>query len=178
MKFYLKRPSNVYLTVQELDYKYYYWLDRVQPVGPWPSGFDNVFAWPTHDVIKELRDIKIYGLGVVARLEKPEPSQVERVAPVLFYHSQLPVRANGYLFTFKTRGDARLRSLLYKEGASESVDTKDFQLQRGGRPFTIRWDSSRFAEGAYKLVVKGYFVETNDAIDQVVHFFHQPAIQQ
>ncbi len=29
VKFYLKQPSEVHLTVRELDYKYYYWMDKV-----------------------------------------------------------------------------------------------------------------------------------------------------
>jgi len=30
-RFFLDRPTNVYLVVRELDYRYYYWLDKVPP---------------------------------------------------------------------------------------------------------------------------------------------------
>jgi hypothetical protein len=49
---YLAQPSQVHLTVRELDYKYYYWMDKVQPAKPWQPGFDNVFDWPTREVIQ------------------------------------------------------------------------------------------------------------------------------
>ena len=45
VKFYLPRLSEVYLTVRELDYKHYYWLDKVIPSKPWGIGFGNVFEW-------------------------------------------------------------------------------------------------------------------------------------
>ncbi len=85
VKLYLEQPSKVHLTVRELDYKYYYWMDKVQPSQPWRSGFDNLFEWLTQEVIQRLGELKMYDLGVVARLEKADPSKVERVSPVIFY---------------------------------------------------------------------------------------------
>ena len=46
----------------------------------------------------------------------------------------------------------------------------------GGKPFTVRWDSSTAGEGFYKLVVKGYFLGTGDSIEQTVLFYHQPVV--
>jgi hypothetical protein len=108
VKVYLAQPFEVHLTVRELNYKYYYWMDKVQPAEPWRPGFDNMFDWPTREVIQQLGDINMYDLGVVARLENIDPSIVERVAPVIFYYSQVPVNIQGYVFAFKTNGDARL----------------------------------------------------------------------
>jgi hypothetical protein len=54
VKVYLEQPSQVHVTVRELDCKYYYWMDKVQPAEPWRPGFDNVFDWPTRDVIQQL----------------------------------------------------------------------------------------------------------------------------
>jgi hypothetical protein len=152
-------------------------MDKVQPSKPWQSGFDNAFEWPTRDVIQQLSGIQVYDLGVVARLEKPEPSKLEWVAPVIFYHSQLPTTIKGYLFTFRTNGDARLTCSLHKTGVSEPVFSQIFPRQRGGRPFTVRWDSSQGAEGAYTLVVRGYFLDTNAPIDQTVSFYHYPLVR-
>jgi hypothetical protein len=175
VRFYLEQPSQAYLTVRELDYKYYYWMDKVQPPGPWQPGFHNEFEWPTQEVIQQLDQVKMYDLGIVVRLEKPEPGKVERVAPAIFYHSQPPPTIKGYLFTFKTNGDAKLTCSFYKEGELKPVFTRSFK-QRGGRPFTVRWDSSTATGGSYKLVVKGYFLDTNDPIDQIVYFYHQPVV--
>src|SRR5262249_10256972 len=116
VQFYLKQPSKVYLTVRELDYTYYYWMARVQRAQPCRLGFDNAFDWPTREVIQSLGHITMYDLGVVARLDKLEPSKSELVAPVIFYHSHIPTVIQGYLFTFKTSGDARLTCVVYKEG--------------------------------------------------------------
>jgi hypothetical protein len=164
VKFYLREPSKVYLTVRELDYRYYYWMDKVQPPEPWKPGFGNYFKWSSREVIRRLDQLDMYDLGLVARLEKPEPRKIDRVAPVIFYHSRHPSAVNGYLFTFRANGDARLISSFYNRGAAEPVFTRRFRRQRGGRPFTVRWDSITSAEGQYKLVVKGYFLDTHQPI--------------
>ncbi len=51
--------------VRELDYQHYYWLDRVTPGLPWKAGFDNVFDWPTGDVLQQLTSpqVRIPDLG-------------------------------------------------------------------------------------------------------------------
>jgi hypothetical protein len=177
LKFYLNRPSEVYLTVRELDYTHYYWLDKAQPSKAWGPGFDNVFVWPSGDVLQQLRGIEMYHLGVVARLDRPEPSKLERVAPVLFYASEPPTTIKGYLFTFKVSSDAYLSCAIYQAGAADPVFTQPIPRQPGGRPFTVRWDSSQVAEGTYSLTVRGYFLETNDPIDQTVAFYHQPLVR-
>lgn len=177
VKFYLEQSTDVYLTVRELDYKYYYWLDRVKTNKPWRRGFDNHFEWPTDEVIQHLKGLKMTDIGVIARLEKPVPSKVERVAPVILFHSEVPTSIKGYLFTFKTNGDARLTCSIYKEGEKGSLFSRHFRRQRGGRPFTLRWDSSGRPAGFYKLVASGYFLDTNDPIDQIVSFYHQPFVK-
>jgi hypothetical protein len=175
VRFYLKQTSDVYLTVREVEYTHYYWLDNVKPTRR-PNGFDNEFTWPTQDVICQLDGLGMYDLGVVARLEREEPGKIERVTPVILYYSQLPKTITGYLFTLKTNGDARLRCMVYKDEESEPIFTQDFRRQRGGRPFTVRWESATALEGRYKLVVKGYFLNTSDPIDQIVEFYHQPHV--
>lgn len=50
VQFYLDDEHAVYLTVRELDYRTYYWLDKVEPARVWEMGFQNVFAWPTDPV--------------------------------------------------------------------------------------------------------------------------------
>jgi len=174
MKFYLDRPFQVHITVRELDCEYYYWMDKVKPSQSWRSGFNNVFEWPTAAVIQHLEGIRMYDLGIIVRLEKSVPSKVERVAPVIFYHTRYPETVEAYLFTLKAASDARLACKVYNEEGTEPVFTKVFRRVRGGRPFTLRWDSSKSPKGYYKLVVTGYLRYTNDPIDQTVHFYHQP----
>lgn len=178
VRFYLNQDSDVYLTVRELEYKYYYWMDKIKPPKPWKKGGWNEFEWSTQKVIQQLGQLKMYDLGVVARLEREEPSKAEQVTPVIFYHSQPPDTIKGYLFTFKTNGDAWLNCLVYKEEEKEPVFTQIFRRQGGGRPFTVKWDSSKASEGSYRLVIKGYFLNTNDPINQIVHFYHKPKVEK
>ena len=70
VKFYLEQPAEVGLTVRELDYKYYYWMDKIQPSRPWRPGFDNVFEWPTKDVIQRLGHLATADLGIIVRLDR------------------------------------------------------------------------------------------------------------
>lgn len=177
VKFYLEKASKVYLTVRELDYKHYYWMDKVQLSKVWAQGFDNTFEWPTEVVIQRLDEINMYSLGVVARLKNPKPGMVEQVAPVILYHSHVPSTIEGYLFTFKTNAEARLTCSIYKAGETDPVFTSTFRRQRAGRPFTVRWNSSLAQEGPYQLLITGYLLKTNDSIDQTVRFFHQPVVK-
>ena len=96
---------------------------------------------------------------------------------MILYSSRLPSTIQGYLFSFKTNGDARISALVYKEGGKEPVFHQNFPRVRGGRPFTIRWDSSLAREGAYRLVLTGYLLDNNEPIDQTVLFIHQPTVK-
>ncbi|MEO6021625.1 MAG: hypothetical protein ABIP64_00590 [Burkholderiales bacterium] len=178
-RFYLERPSPVFLTVRELDYKYYYWLDNIEHKGRWQAGFDNVFDWPTKDVVSQLGNLRISDLGVVARLDSPQPRAIEKIAPVIFYQSQTPANIEGYQFAFKLREDAKVKAVVYKETSDEGIVVQPLAPQRGGRPFWIKWNLSNATapEGAYKLVVSGYLLSTNDPLNQVVRFYHQPRLK-
>ena len=176
VKFYLRQPSDVYLTVRELDYKYYYWLDRAKPAVPWRPGFDNGFEWPTDFVIKHLKGMTMYDLGVLVRLGNENPTSVEQVAPAILYHLVPPQDMKGYLFTFKTNDDARISCSIYKTGQSTPVFRQVFRRKLGGKPFTVRWDTSGAEAGLYKMVITGYFLNTNAQFHQSVEFYHQPKI--
>jgi hypothetical protein len=53
---------------------------------------------------------------------------------------------------------------------------QDLGRQRGGRPFSVRWDlsSSPAKPGLYRLILSGYVTGTNDPVSQVVRFAHEP----
>jgi hypothetical protein len=177
IKFYLDSPSDPYLYVRELDNRYYYWLDKVQPSTPWATGFNNLFAWPSTDVIKQLDQLHMYDLGVIVRLGRPEPGALERVAPVIFYHSSLPPRVNGYLFTFRLNSAAHIVASIYQGDKQEPIFHDVYPRKAGGAPFTVRWDASTAPAGPYRLVIGGWFSDTNQPISQTVMFFHQPVIK-
>jgi len=175
LKFYLDRPAAVHVTVREVDYVHYYWMDHVQPDQPWRLGFGNMFEWPTRDVIRQLEGLRTYDLGVVARLERPESGRVERVAPVILYYANPPNFVTGYVFTFRTNGDAQMTCTVY--GASGSVFDREIPRQPGGRPFTVRWDATKVDPGAHSLVLRGHFLNDNARLEQTVSFYHQPRVQ-
>ena len=86
LQFYLDDEHAVYLTVRELDYRTYYWLDKVQPARSWEQGFQNVFAWPTDPVLQRLTPkLDVYDLGALIRLDAESTSSIERVAPGVLY---------------------------------------------------------------------------------------------
>jgi hypothetical protein len=179
VRFFLEQPAPVHIVVRELDYKYFYWLDRVVPQSPWRTGYGNVFDWPTSDVVRQLDGLSISDLGVVARLEREGPSAVEQVAPVVFYQTQFPAKVTGYIFHFRLREDAKVKGAIYKMSAVDAVFAQDLGKQRGNRPFAFKWDltSSPASEGMYKLVITGYLLATNDPVSQVVQFYHKADIK-
>ncbi|MET0515314.1 MAG: hypothetical protein ABW047_08330 [Nitrospiraceae bacterium] len=178
VRFYLKGQTAVNLTVREQDYRLYYWMDKVKPVRGWEAGAENEFAWPTETVLKQLdAKLNMYDLGVLIRLGKDTPQSVEDVAPAILYHSHPPETVHAYLFTMKTNGDTRLSCSVYREGEAATMMTQAFRRIPGGRPFTVRWDAQGAKEAGYTLVCKGYFLDTNQPVQQTVRFFHKPAIK-
>jgi len=170
LKFYLPERKAVDLRVQELNPKLFYWMDKVIPKPPlWKQGF-NDYQWPTQDVIKPL-NLDISTLGVVVRLEKQLLSKSEKVAPVIFYHSEPPKEIKGYLFDFKVGGDAKLKYALYRD--KEKLKNEDLGEQVVGNPFPIFWESAEAENGEYKLVISGYFLSDFTPIHHVVQFYHK-----
>jgi hypothetical protein len=176
VKFFLASPAAVHLTIRELDVKHYYWLDRARPSQPWKPGFGNEFSWATDVVLRKLdRHVALYELGVVARLGRQEPAADERVAPVILFHSSAPNAVTGYIFAFKTNGDARVSCAIYKSETHDRPLFSEAPLRpRGGRPFAVHWDASKADPGDYRLVITGYFLDTNQPLYQTVRFVHQP----
>ncbi|WP_342349924.1 hypothetical protein [uncultured Nitrospira sp.] len=177
LQFYLDDEHAVYLTVRELDYRTYYWLDRVEPARAWEKGFQNVFAWPTDPVLQQLTPkLDLYELGALVRLDADSTSSIERVAPAVLYHKDAPSKIDGYFFTLKTGEDARLMATITREATGQEVETQTFRRKRAGRPFTIHWDAKEAEPGLYKLDISGFSLSTNQTLSQEIHFYHQPIV--
>jgi hypothetical protein len=176
IRFYLDKPSDAFICVRELNYRYYYWLDRVQPVVPWAQGF-NAFEWPSSDVLKQLDSLRMDDLGVTVRLDSPEPAAIEHVAPAIFYSSKLPDRIDGYLFSFRLNGSAHITASIFAANKTEPMFREVYPRIAGGAAFTVRWELSSAPAGLYRLVISGWFSDTNQPISQTVTFFHQPMVQ-
>jgi hypothetical protein len=179
IRFFLTHQRAVHLVVRELDYRHFYWLDKVEPESPWRAGFANVFSWSTAEVVRQLADLRISDLGVVVRLDRDTPSAIEEVAPALLYQSQFPTGIRGYTFHFRLREDAMLRASIFKEAGAQSIWSAPLARRTAGRPFSYRWDLAEggAAEGSYRLVLSGYLLNTNDPVSQVVKFYHRPQVR-
>ena len=165
----------VHVTVREQDYRLFYWLDKIKPTKQWQPNAVNEFMWPTGAVLRQLdQRLNIYELGVLIRLKKETPGSVEDVAPAILYHTKPPEKISGYLFTMKTNGDARLSCKVLRDGTAEPLMSQSFRRIPGGRPFTVRWDAADAQEAPHTLVCTGYFLDTNNRLDQTVRFLHKP----
>lgn len=180
LSFYLPQKEPVYVTVRELDYRYYYWMDKVRPPQPWQPGKTNSFRWPTRDVLQWLygRGLQPSDLGAVVRLSGTgTPSAEEQVAPAVLSVSDQPVALQSYLFTFKTNVPARLDCTLYRAASRSAVWSKTFKDVRAGLPFTCQVPLSLLRRNDYRLVVDGYSLDTNAPVSEEVRFFHSPDLK-
>jgi hypothetical protein len=180
LRFFLPADGPVHVTVRELDYRYYYWLDRVRPRQAWQGGQANAFSWPTGDVLLWLYDrgLEPADLGAVVRLTPTSyPTAEERVAPAVLAGDDRPVAVESYLFTFKTNMPARLSCHLYREGRRKPVWSKTFKRVSAGRPFTCPVPTDRLDRGSHRLVVDGYSLDTSAPVTQEVAFFHSPELR-
>lgn len=179
LQFYLDNTHDVFLTVRELDYRTYYWLDKVHPARPWGKGFHNVFVWPTDPVLQQLTPkLDLYDLGALIRLDAETASSIERVAPGVLFHSVPPSKIEGYFFTLKTGEDARLMATIIQDATGKEVETQTFRRKRAGRPFTIHWDAKDAEPGFYKLDISGFSLSTNQTLSKEIHFYHQPTVNR
>jgi len=176
--FYLQSQTPVYLTVREQDYRLFYWLDKIKPTKPWQANSINEFTWPTSAVLQRLdQKLNPYELGVLIRLGRETPATNEEIAPAILYHAHPPKKINGYLFTMKTNGDARLSCKIFRGREPTELMTQTFRRIPGGRPFTVRWETGAAQEGQYALVCDGYFLDNNQHLTQTVRFFHRPTVR-
>lgn len=176
-RFFLKEPLSVHLTVREQRYEHYYWLDQVIPQSPWKAGF-NEFSWSTGDVLQQIDPkFPIENLGIVARLGNGHASATELVAPAILYHTRLPSTVAAYLFTMKPASDARMKIEVFRATGDGLIWSSAVPLAAGDQPVSIRWPAGSVPAGLYRLVVSGYFLDSNQRFTQTVQFYHQPVVQ-
>jgi hypothetical protein len=173
--FYLPADEHVHVTVREIDARYYYWLDKVQPSG-WQAGKRNVFEWPTATVIRSLRwagaPLALPDLGAVARVGTSTPSRVERVLPVALYHTRAPDRAESYSFVFRPGTRMRLRARVSKVGSKAILTDNPFPNVLADEPHLVPVDLRDAADGWYRLAITGYSASNNAEVSAEVQFYH------
>lgn len=180
LTFFLPEAKQVRITVRELDYEHFYWMDRVHPPQSWQVGQTNSFDWPTQDVLEWLfgRGLQPTDLGAVVRLSAGSgPSARERVAPAVLSGDSAPISAKSYLFTFKTSFPAYLTCSLRRVGEDTRLWSKTFKRVGAGRPFTCKVPIGKLQLGDHQLEVDGYSLDTNAPVWQEVRFYHSPALR-
>jgi hypothetical protein len=180
MRFYLVEPASPYVVVREVDNRHSYWLDQVKPRAPWRPGFDNVFEWPTQDVIGQLNGLNLYDLGVTVRVGNESPSDLETVAPVILYYSVPPGSIDGYEFVFKTNVTARLEFDVERSDGSPVKHAPEPRVVRSwsyGTPLRVRWKAATADAGEYRLKVQGRVLENNQTFGKEIRFYHQPKVR-
>jgi len=175
--FYLAKQEPVYLTIREVEARYFYWLDQVQPESGWQAGKQNRFGWPTATVIRSLNwrqgaPLILADLGAVVRLGSSTPAKVERVAPVALYHSRPPQSVEGYCFVFRPDARMRLRFEVFAEGQGKPLESQLFPSVLAGQPHPIRWKAKEWPDGWYRIAVSGYVLSSNAPVDARVGFYH------
>jgi len=176
LQFYLPAQKTVNLkavkfTVRELKAKHFYWMENIPEQTQWKKEDDGYnYQWSTESVIKPLK-LDISTLGVLVHLEKQGLDNVEKVAPVTFYHTEPPEEMKGYLFDFKVGSNAKLKYAIYKD--NEKLENSDLGKQFVGNPFRIFWESAEAEKGEYQLVISGYFLNDFTPIHHVVQFYHK-----
>jgi hypothetical protein len=171
LKFYLPAAEQVFVTVrQPRPRTTYYWLDKVSPPAPWSAKAFNEFTWPTGPVLRNLSAVTLDELGAVVRLRKQDPGRTETIAPAALFHTQPPLAASGYRFTFKTNGTAQVTCKIYR-GDTE-VYQRTQNRESAGSPFTVSWSTLGQPEGEYRLELSGYF-DDNTPLAKEVIFYHR-----
>jgi len=176
LKFYLPEQKTfdlktVKFTVRELKAKHFYWMENIPEQTKWQKIDDGYhYRWSTESVIKPLK-LDISTLGVLVHLEKQGLNNIEKVAPVTFYHAEPPEEIEGYLFDFKIGRNAKLKYAIYKD--NEKLENGDLGKQFVGNPFQILWESSKAEKGEYRLVISGYFLSNFTPIYHIVQFYHK-----
>ena len=174
--FFLPESGPVYLTIREMENRYFYWLDKVQPESAWQVGKSNRFDWLTTTVIRNLTfresPLALDDLGAIARLGNQTPSKAERVVPVALYHSRPPQSVPGYRFVFQPGARMRLQFELFAREKQTPFGKQSFPSVLANQPHPVQWDTRDWPEGWYRMVVSGYALANNEPVNATVDFYH------
>ncbi len=178
VRFYLHDETSVNLTIRDLTPRTLYWIDRVIPSVPRVANNWNTFEWPTRPVIQKVfkEEVKLYDLGVLARVGSSEPSSIERVAPAILFHAFIPSSISGYIFTFRHSEVMRANASIIQETTGKALFKRNFRSTNVGDPLNIHWETNGAEAGNYRLELSGFSLESNEPFRIEVRFYHQPNV--
>ena len=193
LAFYLSdkdESEKVEITIRELDYKFGYWMDKIDPAISWMKKKENVFSWPTNVLRRIHPSFAPTDLGVLVRLGSNAPSLVEHVAPAIIFEEGTPPTVSAYIFSLESPRDVDLVEWsVYKGRTAEGPPVKKGLRQSvfGNSSFNIVWEPKKTdTAGIYTLVVDLIFDGDSEkladsillpkSVEQTVHFYHHPRI--
>ncbi len=179
VQFFLEQADTVDIQVREIEQKYFYWLDTVKPTKPWIKGAHNHFSWGTTLVLQVLNSrMNMYALGIVIKLTPSKRADIDyQVAPPVFFSQTLPSRIAAYRFDLKPGENALLNISIDQGSGTDLVYSTRVRRAVGGRPVPIIWNVDQADPGFYRLVVDGYFLNSNAPILRRIGFIHQPTLK-
>jgi hypothetical protein len=170
LRFYLPEDEKVFITVRQLrSGTSYYWLNNVK--GAFRTRAVNEYEWPTKPVLRQLTNVGLDLLGATVRVGQEEPAKSERVLPAVLFDTPVGTVVEAYRFVFKTNSRASIVAKIYS--GEEVVFTRRENTEDANSPFTVRWEGGNAPDGWYRLVLSGYFKNTNTPLDKEVRFYHR-----
>jgi hypothetical protein len=176
IRFFLPSMSTAFVTVRELNYRHFYWLDHLRPSPPWKPGYNNVFEWPTADVLRFLSPFSVSDLGGLARLDVEGPRPEEHIAPVALCGTSEMISVERYVFSFRPAERASIQASLHAVKGGSTVATFQVPVARSSRAFGISWHVGKTVSGEYRLIVEGTNASNNRKWVQHVIFHHEPVL--
>src|SRR5262249_55674453 len=157
--------------VREIDNKESYWLDQVKPKTSWTAGFNNIFEWPTADVLAYIPALKLYDLGIIVRVADPNPTSKDKIASAILYHSRPPMSVSGYKFVFKTNATVGFEFAIEDKDGTVPKSQPEPRVVRTwpyNVPLPVKWAASTARPGKYLLKVIARVLENNEKLTQEV----------
>jgi len=179
--FFLPELEGVYITCREINNNFNYWMDNVNPLSNWKIKSSNCFTWPTSEILNKLKGINslkpngiefTYELGVTLRLNRENPSEAEKIVPVILYSKIFPQTLTNYLFTFYCEKESHAMVKIYKFNSENVLFSQSLPSISPEEPFTINWKFEKIQDGWYTLVIDGQFDENNLKFKKIIYFYH------
>ena len=153
----------------------YYWLTfptRSEPAlaSAWKAGRTNEYAWPTADVLANLREVTLDDLGALVTFGESASTNIQHALPVGLFDQEPIEVATAYRFTFRAPRKVNVSATITRDGPP--LLTRARTWEEADSPFTVRWAPANAPDGWYKLALTGFF-DNNAPLNREVRFYHR-----
>jgi len=67
-----------------------------------------------------------------------------------------------------------VKCAVYPKEADKAIWSRTFRRKPAGQPFSVKWNAFQDPESSYFFLATGYFLDSNQPINQTIHFYHKP----